>query len=392
MLLPIGQLLEDRAKPLCVQQTAHIQEALRIMLQNDVSQLPVLDADGDIIGMISHKTIAHAVFLMADKVPLLGIAVDHCLERVETLTLEDDIFEACDLLSNGHGSIVVVDNRKPVGIITTGDMMTFFRDRSEDFIKIEDIEVTLRLRTRDAFPVDSEMKQAILAALGPASEGQTRPRRSFEELSLAELVQVMTHEDNWPRFNGMFEPLQLFKLLMERVRRVRNLLAHFRGHADLLQDRTLKYAIDWLAMRASPPLIVDGPQRLYVTDVDAPPQPGGKRWNVLRDWLKAQKPNPQGILVSFNDIQALLGGPLPSSALKHASWWSNKSFDEAQTQAWLDANWEVVKVDFRLKEAVFQPRQMPPRAVEPHPPAAKLDIAVEADAEGGMKVKSEVKK
>ena len=360
MLLPISQLLEGRAKPICVQQSARVQEALRLMLQNDVSQLPVLDAEGDLVGLISHKTVAHAIFLLGDKVPLLQITVDHCLERVETLTLEDDVFEACDLLNKGNGSLVVVNDRKPVGMITTGDLMTFFRDRSEDFIKIEDIEVTLRQRTRDVFPDDISMTRALLLALGPDVNDVNKPRRGFNELSLAELVMVMTHAENWARFNGMFEPLELFKMLMERVRQVRNLLAHFRGHTDLLQDRTLKYALDWLSLRAMPAHGANGPQRVYVTANDAPPRAGGKRWDVLRDWLKQQPATPHGMLVSFADLQTLLGGPLPSSALKHTSWWSNKNVQEAQVNAWLDANWQVAHVDFGRKEVTFLPRQDEP--------------------------------
>jgi CBS domain-containing protein len=354
MLLPISQLLEGRAKPFCIEQNARVQDALRIMLQNDVSQLPVLDVEGDLVGLISHKTIAHAVFLLGDKVPLLKITVDHCLERVDTLTLEDDVFEACDLLGKGNGSLVVVDERKPVGILTTGDLMRFFRDRSEDFIKIEDIEVTLRLRTRDAFPDDESMRKALLVSLGPEVNDPNKPRKGFNELSLGEMVMVMTHAENWPKFNGMFEPLELFTMLMERVRQVRNLLAHFRGRSDLLQDRTLKYALDWLALRATPMQSGDGPQRAYVTTATEPGKKG-KRWDVLCEWLKQQPKSANGLLVSFGNLQTLMGGPLPSSALKHASWWSNTNVQEAQVNAWLDAGWHVANIDFGRKEVLFQP-------------------------------------
>jgi hypothetical protein len=269
------------------------------------------------------------------------------------------VFEACDLLSQGRRAVVVVEGRKPVGILTTGDLMNFFRDRSEDFIKIEDIEVTLRLRTRDAFPDDDSMRQALLVALGPELTDSTKPRRDFNELSMAELVMVMTHADNWPQFHGMFEPLELFTMLMERVRHIRNLLAHFRGHTSALQDRTLRYAIDWLALRAAPAQSESGPRRVFVNTADVPREPGAKRWDVLRDWLKAQSPHPQGILVGFHDLQALLGGPLPSSALKHTSWWSNTNVQEAQVKAWVDAQWNVGNVDFGRKQVTFLPQAKP---------------------------------
>lgn len=371
MLLPISQLLEGRAKPICVQQDARVQQALHLMLQNDVSQLPVLNGDGDLVGLISHKTISHAIFLLGDRVPLLQITVDHCLERVDTLDPDDDVFEACDLLGQGHGALVVVDDHKPVGIVTTGDLMHFFRERSEDFIKIEDIEVTLRLRTRDAFPDDERMTRALLVALGPEVNDPTKPRREFNELGLAELVMVMTHTENWPAFNGMFEPLELFKMLMDRVRHVRNLLAHFRGHSSPLQERTLRYAIDWLSLRALATQGENGPQRLFVEPGDIPNVPGGKRWDVLREWLKQQRAHPQGILLSFGELQRLLGGPLPSSALKHTSWWSNTNLQEAQVRAWVEANWHVANVDFGRKEVTFQHVAPPHQDGEPQTAAKK---------------------
>lgn len=60
--------------------------------------------------------------------------------------------------------------------------------------------------------------------------------------------------------------------------------------------------------------------------------------------------------LSFGDIEAILGFPLPPSARRHsAAWWSNEPATHVQARAWLDAGWKVLwvkgeKVHFRRLE------------------------------------------
>ena len=54
--------------------------------------------------------------------PILRLTLDHCLERVDPLTPEDDLLEACDRLRDDEFAVVIVDNHKPVGIITSNDL------------------------------------------------------------------------------------------------------------------------------------------------------------------------------------------------------------------------------------------------------------------------------
>jgi CBS domain-containing protein len=358
MLFPIAQLIEGREPPLCAQQSILVREALQIMMKHGYSQLPVVNRDGLYVGMFSERVVAHTYYLLGGNVPILQLTLDHCLERVDPLTLDDDLLEACDRLRDDELAVVVVDDRKPVGIITSNDLTDFFRRRSEDFIKVEDIEVTLRLRTRDAFPDDEAMDRALQLGLGPHPMNPNRPRREFNDLSLGDMIAVMTHAENWPRFNGMFEPLELFRSLMREVRMVRNQLAHFRGRGDQIRNSTLRYAMDWLSMRASASR-GDGDdnaaRQVLVDREDIPPRTSDNRWDTLRVWLMGQKKAPSGIRVTFRDIEMLLGGPLPKAARKYAAWWSNQNRNEAQVQAWTGAGWQVAKVDPLMGEVTFQP-------------------------------------
>lgn len=359
MLFAIKHLLEGRPAPVCVPQSARVKDALHLMMKHGFSQLPVVEEDGDLLGVISNKTIAQTYFLLGGQVPLLDLTVDHCLVRVDPLTPEDDLFEACEKLRTEESALVIVEQRKPVGLLTAGDLTDFFRHRSEDLIRIEDIEVTLRLRARDAFPDDATMDQALILALGADPNNPARPKKQFNHLGMADLLHLISHEQNWPRFNGMFEPLELFTSLMDRVRQVRNILAHFRGNADQIQDTTLRYAVDWLATRAMA-MQGDGTGPRRVT-IERPQTAGGivgKRYDPLKEWLSRQEQDSPGIRVNFRDIESLLGGALPAAAKKHQSWWSGNP-NEAQAQAWLEAGWRVSEVNMAKREVTFQPVAAP---------------------------------
>ncbi len=357
MLFPISQMVEGREPPLCAAQDLQVRQAMKIMLKNDFSQLPVVDADGYFVGMISQAVVANTYFLLDGEVQVLDLTLDHCVEQVDPLTPDDDLFEACDRVRRGEYAVVVVQDRKPVGIFTANDLTEFFRRRSEDFLKIEDIEITLRLRTRDAFPDDEAMNEAIMNALGPNPDDPKMARKAFTDLSLGELVQVMIASNNWPKFNGMFAPIGLFNSLMGNIRQVRNQLAHFHGNADPVQNMALKYARDWLSTRAAAARYLNSPARqVRPEQADLPAQGTIEDpWRALEDWLKKQEKTPDGIKVSLRDLDMVMGGKLPKGARKYTSWWSNTHPENPQCAAWIAAGWKIVHPNLVTQEVILMP-------------------------------------
>ena len=57
MLFPVQQLLEGREKPLWVSRETKVSDALALMVEHDYSQLPVIDDDGRLLGIISEDSI-----------------------------------------------------------------------------------------------------------------------------------------------------------------------------------------------------------------------------------------------------------------------------------------------------------------------------------------------
>ena len=57
MLFPIKKLLEGRPAPLTASSDTTVRDALTLMVQNDYSQLPIINTEGALTGLISQETV-----------------------------------------------------------------------------------------------------------------------------------------------------------------------------------------------------------------------------------------------------------------------------------------------------------------------------------------------
>ena len=61
--------------------------------------------------------------------------------------------------------------------------------------------------------------------------------------------------------------------------------------------------------------------------------------------------------MKFEEIERLLGFPLPASSRTHRAWWSNNPTNNVMTKAWLAAGYETADVDLPSGRLVFQRRE-----------------------------------
>ena len=61
----------------------------------------------------------------------------------------------------------------------------------------------------------------------------------------------------------------------------------------------------------------------------------------------------QRIMMTFKDIEAVIGSGLPKSARKHRPWWSNNPCNSTITQFWLAAGYKTSEVDLDKQQVVF---------------------------------------
>jgi hypothetical protein len=57
--------------------------------------------------------------------------------------------------------------------------------------------------------------------------------------------------------------------------------------------------------------------------------------------------------LTFHDVEAILGFPLPPSARAHPAWWSNNRGTNVAVKAWRDAGWRTSRVDIGGERVTF---------------------------------------
>lgn len=75
-------------------------------------------------------------------------------------------------------------------------------------------------------------------------------------------------------------------------------------------------------------------------------------YDPLETYLSHQ--SAAAVPMKFEEIEALIGRPLPASARKHRAWWSNNPSNSVITHAWLGAGYRSEQVDMAGHRLTFR--------------------------------------
>jgi len=122
--------------PIVVDESATVDEAVRLLEENEISGLPVVDRDGLLVGVISQTDIvrARAVGHLWHRWP--GLRVRHLMHSPAlTADRSMSLEEAAQCMERAHvHRLVVVDDDQmtPVGVISTTDLVRALARRPTD--------------------------------------------------------------------------------------------------------------------------------------------------------------------------------------------------------------------------------------------------------------------
>lgn len=364
MIYPVDLLIKGHSLQ-TIDEDDSVRDALVVMVSNDFSQLPAVNKLGNLSGLISEQSISRSYLYLGDDAGLLDLKVADCCEKPTVLALESDVLDALGLLKRTP-SVVIVSDKKPVGIVTTTDAIEFFRDLAEGLVLIEDMEVTLRQYVDEAFPTEEAREQALRNAFDNRKKDDGSREVSYDRLTLGDYINLVTNRRNWEHFQGPLESRTVFQKYLSHVREIRNQLVHFRGRLDAVQYDQLRRAHDWLERRnhrrkplaqtisleaiqatvlMSTPTVVRNEDRL----------PG--KYGPLRQWFETQAATAKlnhTIALAFGQVEEIIGDTLPPSARQHRAWWANDSTSSRQAEAWMTAGWAVDGVDFSAEVVRFK--------------------------------------
>jgi hypothetical protein len=64
--------------------------------------------------------------------------------------------------------------------------------------------------------------------------------------------------------------------------------------------------------------------------------------------------NASELVMTFTQLEQILGAPLPTSARTHRPWWANSAHGHVQSKGWLDAGYESQQVDLQGEKLTFK--------------------------------------
>ena len=78
-----------------------------------------------------------------------------------------------------------------------------------------------------------------------------------------------------------------------------------------------------------------------------------RKYQALHAHLVRRNGRPE--MLSFEDIEEIIGKELPQSAVKHRSFWANDNQDHhSHARAWMGAGYRVAYVDRETKVVRFE--------------------------------------
>jgi len=120
----VNDIMTDRF--VAVGPDATIDQAISLLLEHRVSGLPVVDADGKLLGLISELDIIDLVYEADIEASIVG---DHMTWDVRVLDAEASLDDAARLFCTQNvRRFPVVSEGRLVGIISRRDLIRFVRD------------------------------------------------------------------------------------------------------------------------------------------------------------------------------------------------------------------------------------------------------------------------
>jgi CBS domain-containing protein len=158
--------------------------AITRMLTDDYSQLPVMTTPREVKGMITWSSIGAGKAFSNQ-----GSAVRHYMEKHhEEVRAEQSLFEVLPTIVE-RGYVLVRANGEYTGIVTASDVSLEFKQRTEPFLLLSEIEQHIRNLIVNRIPLAQ-----IQIARNPADD--ERRVESISDLTLGECIRIFQVEEN----------------------------------------------------------------------------------------------------------------------------------------------------------------------------------------------------
>lgn len=214
-----------------------VYQALDRMFTHNFSQLPVMNG-GTVSGVVTYKSICQ----MLKAVPEPGIpqlTVKGALVQPRYVDEDEDVFNLLETFAEDE-YVLVGHAENLTGILTRYDVFHFLRRQFEPFIKIGGIERSLRTLFTESIP---NLDERIQETFGPRADDDASYSvpDSVEHFNFEEYKRfIVVNFDHLP--SHIENDRDFILELLEKVRKTRNSLFHFRSSVDEIDREAIDVA------------------------------------------------------------------------------------------------------------------------------------------------------
>ncbi len=226
----ISKLEAANRQPTSVKPDASLNEAATMMMANDFSQLPVMTNERDVKGIVSWKSIGSRLSL--------GQAPKWARDAMEPhaeVSVDASLFTAIRVVVEHDYALVRSPDQRIAGIITTSDLSLQFRQLSEPFLLLGEIENHIRKI------IGSKFTREELTEIKDPTDRE-RAVEGASDLTFGEYKRLLEAPERWAKLTLQIDR-SVFIRQLERVREIRNDVMHF--DPDGIEDTALDVLRDF---------------------------------------------------------------------------------------------------------------------------------------------------
>lgn len=210
----ISKLEAANRRPASIFPDAKLAEAATLMLSKDFSQLPVMTSEREVKGIISWSSIAVRLVFCGT-----GQYVREFMEPHKEVEAEASLFQAIPIISEFHYVLIRAKDKCISGIVTATDLSLQFKQLSEPFLLLGEIENHIRRI------IGKKLSAEELAVAKDPGDSERIIER-VADLTFGEYIRLMENPDIWGKIGLPIDRAEFCRQL-EKVRRIRNDVMHF---------------------------------------------------------------------------------------------------------------------------------------------------------------------
>jgi len=211
----VSLLKSAQKTPLSVSPGTSVQHAVTLMMENDYSQLPVLQDEKTVKGMFSWRSYGKRMAMAFE-----CSVVDEAMEPAQVLDLDAWLFEAFAAVAKSDAVLIQNKAREICGIVTAYDVSETFGTLVEPFLLIEEIEKHLRALLKDHVSED-DLKKVI------PSKTSANTRLRITDLNFGGYVALLKEDRVWDALRLKLDR-RVFVQSVVDAKSIRNDVMHFR--------------------------------------------------------------------------------------------------------------------------------------------------------------------